>query len=347
MNVEIINVGTELLLGEIVNTNAPYLFKMCKDLGFDIYYQSVVGDNPERLEDCLSIAFKRGADCVITTGGLGPTQDDLTKELSAKFLGLDLVYNEEEARKVDEKCTFVVGKENVTQNNFKQAYYPKNAYILENPVGTANGCVMENGGHMIINLPGPPKEMTYVVDHSLMPFLEKYREDRIYTHDFVTMGIGESQVDDCLCDLQKEQTDVSLAMYAGEGSVRVRIAKKAKSEEEAQKKMTAYRQEIEKRLRDYILPDNSLDKALARFMQPVRFTGDLEMPEWFVPYYKEDAALIIDTQVEHNDLGDLIHITYNSEDAFTIPALKDYHLSQTRVESRIKLHLYLYLKKSH
>ena len=109
MNVEIMNVGTELLLGEIVNTNATLLQKVCKDLGFNVYYQSVVGDNPQRLYDCLKIAFERGADCVITTGGLGPTTDDLTKELSAKYLGLEMVYNEEEARKVDIKCRYCTG----------------------------------------------------------------------------------------------------------------------------------------------------------------------------------------------------------------------------------------------
>ena len=102
MNVEIINVGTELLLGEIVNTNATLLQKVCKDLGFNVYYQSVVGDNPQRLYDCLKVAFERGADCVMTTGGLGPTTDDLTKELSAQYLGLEMVYNKQEAQKVEQ-----------------------------------------------------------------------------------------------------------------------------------------------------------------------------------------------------------------------------------------------------
>ena len=191
MNVEVINVGTELLLGEIINTEAPVLFKMCKELGFDIYHQTTVGDNPQRLLECLDIAFKRGADCVITTAGLGPTQDDLTKELSAEYLGLELVYNEEEARKVDEKCRFVTGLNVVSDNNFKQAYFPENAYILENDVGTANGCVMSKDGKMIINLPGPPKEFNYVVEHSLKPYLEQYRQEQIYTEDFLVMGIGE------------------------------------------------------------------------------------------------------------------------------------------------------------
>ncbi len=127
MNVEIINVGTELLLGEIVNTNATLLQKMCKDLGFNVYFQTVVGDNPERLYDCLKLAFDRGADCVMTTGGLGPTSDDLTKELSAQYLDLDMVYNEMEAKKVEEKCKYCSSSSTISSNNFKQAYYPADA----------------------------------------------------------------------------------------------------------------------------------------------------------------------------------------------------------------------------
>ena len=157
MNVEIINVGTELLLGEIVNTNATYIQKMCKDLGFNVYHQTTVGDNPKRFKECLKIAFERGCDCVITTGGLGPTQDDLTKELSAQFLGLEMIYLDDEAKKVDEKCRFVTGVEKIPDNNFKQAYFPKDCFVLENEVGTANGCVMSKDEKMIINLPGPPK----------------------------------------------------------------------------------------------------------------------------------------------------------------------------------------------
>ena len=124
MNIEIINVGTELLLGEIVNTNATTLQKVCKDLGFNVFYQTVVGDNPDRFMDCLDIAFKRGADMVITTGGLGPTADDVTKELSAKYLGLEMEYLEEEAKKVYDKCAFVMNNPDVPSTNFKQANFP-------------------------------------------------------------------------------------------------------------------------------------------------------------------------------------------------------------------------------
>lgn len=346
MNVEVINVGTELLLGEIINTEAPVLFKMCKELGFDIYHQTTVGDNPQRLLECLDIAFKRGTDCVITTAGLGPTQDDLTKELSAEYLGLELVYNEEEARKVDEKCRFVTGLDVVSDNNFKQAYFPENAYILENDVGTANGCVMSKDGKMIINLPGPPKEFNYVVEHSLKPYLEHYRQEQIYTEDFLVMGIGESMIDEKLTETQYKQTDVTLAMYAGEGYVRVRIANKAKTKEEAYQHMTPMRNEIETLLKGYLIPGGSIEKALKDIMVPIQFIGDIDVPTWFKPYVKEDSDLVIYSQVEHVSLGDQVTIHVNNDKGFTDGMLKDYHLSMNRLTSKLQLYLYRYLKNS-
>lgn len=318
MNVEVINVGTELLLGEIINTEAPVLFKMCKELGFDIYHQTTVGDNPQRLLECLDIAFERGADCVITTAGLGPTQDDLTKELSAEYLGLELVYNEEEARKVDEKCRFVTGLDVVSDNNFKQAYFPENAYILENDVGTANGCVMSKDEKMIINLPGPPKEFNYVVEHSLKPYLEQYRQEQIFTLDYLVMGIGESMIDEKLTETQYKQTDVTLAMYAGEGYVRVRIATKAKTKEEAYQHMTPMRNEIETLLKGYLIPGGSIEKALKDIMVPIQFIGDIDVPTWFKPYVKEDADLVIYSKVEHVSLGDQVTIHVNNDKGFTV-----------------------------
>ncbi len=346
MNVEVINVGTELLLGEIINTEAPVLFKMCKELGFDIYHQTTVGDNPHRLLECLDIAFKRGADCVITTAGLGPTQDDLTKELSAEYLGLELVYNEEEARKVDEKCRFVTGLDVVSDNNFKQAYFPENAYILENDVGTANGCVMSKDEKMIINLPGPPKEFNYVVEHSLKPYLEQYRQEQIFTLDYLVMGIGESMIDEKLTETQYKQTDVTLAMYAGEGYVRVRVATKAKTKEEAYQHMTPMRNEIETLLKGYLIPGGSIEKALKDIMVPIQFIGDIDVPTWFKPYVKEDADLVIYSKVEHVSLGDQVTIHVNNDKGFTDGMLKDYHLSMNRLTSKLQLYLYRYLKNS-
>ncbi len=346
MKVEIINVGTELLLGEIVNTNAPYIFKLCKELGFDVYYQSTVGDNPDRLLHTLEEAFNHGSDMVITTGGLGPTQDDLTKELSAKYLGLELVYNEEEARKVKDKCEFLTHLGQITDNNFKQAYYPVDAYILENPVGTANGCVMKKDNKMIVNLPGPPKELTYVVDHALKDYLMQYKQDRIYSFDLLEMGLGESKVDDMLTDLQENQKEVTLAMYAGEGYVRIRMAVKASSKEEAETLVAPMKKEIESRLEDYLIKEENIQEALKKIIVPLHFTGEMEVPAFFKQYVNNDYLVHIHTTISHRELGDHISFTINNDYSFTISTLSSYKYSENWITNRLVLELYKYIKNS-
>ena len=352
MNVEIINVGTELLLGEIVNTNATYLQKMCKDLGFNIYYQTTVGDNPVRFKQCLDIAFKRGANCVITTGGLGPTQDDLTKELSAQYLGLELLYNVTEAKKVADKCRFVTGWKEIPENNFKQAYFPKDCYIIENEVGTANGCVMFKDEKMIINLPGPPKEMNYVVDHVLKPYLNQFKQDVIYTYDFLTMGIGESRVDELLADLISQQDEVSIALYASEETVRVRLGCKASNQEVANQKVGKVKNEIERVLKDYLIKEKNLKEALEKIM-----------PDYLIIYECDDFMLRDNFNLGHRHSDEVLHLIIDciahrlgsiikvsieyqgNQEVFEVPLLKDPSLSYSKLESRIIEHLYSFLIK--
>lgn len=348
MNVEIINVGTELLLGEIVNTNATYLQKMCRDLGFNVFHQSVVGDNPDRLYECFQIAFSRGADCVITTGGLGPTTDDLTKELSAQFLGLEMDYNEQEAKKVNDKCCFVSGSNNIPQNNFKQAYFPKDCYILENEVGTANGCVMKKNERMIINLPGPPKEMKYVVDHELKPYLMKYKKDTIYTYEYLTMFIGESKLQEVLDDLIKLQNDVSIALYAGEETVRVRLAVKASSQKEADEKMIKAKKEIEARILPFIIKEKDLKEALMKIMIPYRieYDGDFRLRYDFLDgkFYQADASFMIKITTIEERLGERLIINIADKEIFEIPLLKKAEYSYAKAQSRIIAGIYKYLR---
>ena len=352
MNVEIINVGTELLLGEIVNTNATYIQKMCRDLGFNVFFQRVVGDNPERFKECWDIAFKRGCDCVITTGGLGPTVDDLTKELSAEYLGLEMVFNEEEAKKVNDKCTFVTKWKVVPENNFKQAYFPPNAHILENEVGTANGCIMENDNKMIINLPGPPKEMTYVIDHELKPYLSKYAKDVIYTYDFLTIGIGESRVDELLKDLMESMDKVTIAPYAGEDFVRVRLAVKCKDQKSADELMEPVKAEVIKYLDEWIIKEANLKEALYKIMPAyhIEYLDDFRLNENFVlgANLDEDSELVIKIKIEKVKLGDIVHIMISdkirSEEA-TVGLLKDANLSMTKLEARIVSSVYAFIKE--
>ncbi|MEG0367731.1 MAG: molybdopterin-binding protein [Coprobacillus sp.] len=345
MNVEIINVGTELLLGEIVNTNATLLQKVCKDLGFNVYFQTVVGDNSERILDCLKTAFDRGADCVMTTGGLGPTTDDLTKELSAQFLGLEMVYNKEEAKKVDIKCRYCTGIDLVPENNFKQAYFPKDAYILENDLGTANGCVMSKGDKMIVNLPGPPKEISYVIEHSLIPYLSQMKEETIYTFEYMTMFIGESKLDEVLNDLIDEQKDVSIALYAGEETVRVRLAVKASSKQEADKKMESVKVDIEKRIGSYIIDEKDLKQALLKQIVAIsiEYKGDFRIKDDFLrPYISLQPQIVIVIETRREDLGEVVVFHFNDY-CFEVPTFVRAEYSYGKVEARFIAQLYKYI----
>ncbi|MEG0277011.1 MAG: molybdopterin-binding protein [Coprobacillus sp.] len=348
MNVEIINVGTELLLGEIVNTNATYLQKVCKDLGFNIYFQTVVGDNPERLYDCFQLAFQRGADCVITTGGLGPTTDDLTKELSAQYLGLEMVYNEAEALKVDHKCRYCTGQNIVPQNNFKQAYYPQDAYILENDMGTANGCVMKKKEKMIINLPGPPKEMTYVVENSLLPYLSKYKQDTIYTYEYTTMFIGESKLEETLRDLIDQQDQVSIALYAGEETVRLRLATKALNQDDADHKMATLKTQIETRIDQYIVKEKDLKEALLKIMVPIsiEYKNDFYIKDDFLkPYFSTSPQLKIIVETRQEQLGEVV-VFHLNDYVFEVPTFVKASYSYSKIEARFVAQLYKYMKRN-
>lgn len=349
MNVEIINVGTELLLGEIVNTNATWLQRFCKELGFDVYHQSVVGDNPERFKECLQIAFGRGADCVITTGGLGPTPDDLTKELSAEFLGIPLAFIEEEAQKVEAKCRFLTGYDRVPENNFKQAWFPEGCYVLENEVGTANGCVMQKDGRMIVNLPGPPKEMTYVAERELYPYLLPYKKDVIYTKDIVTVGLGESNIAMRLAELIDAQKEVTVALYASETTVRVRLGCKASDEAAAHAQMKPVAEQIEKMLADYLVPQANMTEALAAILPPFRvdYQSEFRFRPEFLLSRPTGGELIITVETEAFPLGEKLHLTFarnGKTDRCSIGLLKKAELNPSRLESRVVNRLYSFLR---
>lgn len=353
MIVEILNVGTELLLGEIVNTNATYIQKMCKELGFNVYFQSVVGDNQQRVKDCLDLAFKRGANCVITTGGLGPTQDDLTKELSAEYLGLEMLYDEKEAKKVEDKCEFVTVGGDISDNNFKQAYFPKGCYILENEVGTANGCVMTKDEKMIINLPGPPKEMVYVVEHVLKPYLEKYKQDIIYTYDYLTMGVGESRIDDLLADVIDHQNTVSIALYASEESVRIRLGCKASNQQKADTMMEETKRVIEEKIGKFIIKEHNLKEALKRIMPSyyIEYVSDFRLRDDFKlgnTISKDKESLKITIDIKKHQLGEIVDITFEyrgKSERFEVPMLKKAELSYSKLEGRMIANMYTFLQK--
>ncbi|MGL4731069.1 MAG: competence/damage-inducible protein A [Clostridium sp.] len=230
MKCEIIAVGTEILLGDIVNTNAQYLAKKLSNLGILCYHQSVVGDNPKRLLEAYELAFKR-ADLVITTGGLGPTKDDLTKEISFEFFNKESVLHEESLKRIEDR--FKKLDRDMAKNNIKQAYFPKDAIVLSNDNGTAPGCIIEENNKIIINLPGPPKEMKPMFEESVIPYLSKFQKEVLVSKMIKVIGIGESSAEEMIANIIENQTNPTVAPYAKEGEVNFRITARAQDEESA------------------------------------------------------------------------------------------------------------------
>ncbi|MBB6698726.1 competence/damage-inducible protein A [Clostridium algidicarnis] len=254
MKAEIIAVGTELLLGDILNTNAQFLSKELAILGIEVYHQTVIGDNGERLLEAFDEAFKR-CDVVITSGGLGPTKDDITKEMAAKYFGKELTLNEEELKNIEQYFN-KTGKK-MTENNRKQAYFPKDDIILKNNNGTAPGAIMkgENGG-IIIVLPGPPKELIPMFKESVVPYLRNTTDSTLYSKVLRLFGIGESTMEDEIKDILESQTNPTVAPYAKELDLILRITSKAKNEEEAKKLIEPLEKQIRQRLPQYIYGEN-------------------------------------------------------------------------------------------
>ena len=231
MKAEILAVGTELLLGDILNTNAQFLAQELAALGIEVYYQTVVGDNPGRLEDTIFHAFSR-ADLIITTGGLGPTEDDLTKETAAKYFGENLVLDEKALAQI-EKFFKRIGRE-MTENNVKQAMVPeKNGVVLYNENGTAPGIIIEKDGKMIVMLPGPPKETVPMFLNQVKPYLAKKQEATFVSRILRVAGVGESAMETAVKDMIDAQTNPTIAPYAKDGESILRITARAKDEEEA------------------------------------------------------------------------------------------------------------------
>ena len=228
--VEILSVGTELLLGNIVNSDAQALSRELSGLGLNVLYHSVVGDNPGRLKAAVELARSR-ADVIVTTGGLGPTCDDLTKQTLAECFGKRLVYHPECAEGI--RCFFHrMGKE-MTDNNLQQAYLPEDCQILDNAWGTAPGCAFESDGTCVVMLPGPPRECLPMFRERAVPWLARLSEGVIRSRTLRVFGLGESAVESLLRDRMNELTNPTLAPYAKEGEVELRITAKADSPQAA------------------------------------------------------------------------------------------------------------------
>lgn len=228
---EILAIGTELLMGNTVNTNATYIARGLAQNGVNVYHQEVVGDNPKRLLESLTQAFSR-SDIVITTGGLGPTYDDLTKETIASYFGKELVLHEESLEYI-EQFFRKIGKE-MTANNRKQAMMPEGCTIFPNPNGTAPGCAIEKDGKVAFMLPGPPREMQPMFDNYVVPYLLKDSDTVLESRMIHLFGIGESMLEHKLHDVMVESTNPTLAPYAKSGEVQLRVTVRVARGEDAE-----------------------------------------------------------------------------------------------------------------
>ena len=231
MKTALLTVGTEILFGQVVNTNAAYLSQNLQNLGYDVMYHYTVGDNPGRLKELLDFAY-HDCDLIITTGGLGPTQDDLTKEIIAEYFDEKLVeYPDQLEILIDH---FKRSKYRFTENNRKQAWFPENnTTVLPNHHGSAPGFMLKKNGKIIIAMPGPPREMKEMFETEVRPILEDMREAVIYYRIIRTIDLGESTMETILLPLIDGQTDPTIATYAKEGECSLRVTSKRPTLEEA------------------------------------------------------------------------------------------------------------------
>ena len=245
MKAELIAVGTEILLGDIVNTNAQFLARELASIGIDVYRQEVIGDNEDRLLKTIDEALKR-SDMVITTGGLGPTGDDLTKETACKYFGMKMELHEESLKAL--KIYFKRLNRQITENNMKQVYFPKEAKVLPNPNGTAPGAILEKDNKIIVILPGPPREMKPMFINHVKNYLAPKGKGMITSKVLRILGIGESYAAEKLKDIIDGTENPTVAPYAKEEDILFRITAKANSKEEGLKLIEPVKKQIIDRL---------------------------------------------------------------------------------------------------
>lgn len=272
MTVELICVGTELLLGNIVNTNAAYMSEKCAMLGLSMYYQSVVGDNQGRLEELLQTAKNR-SDIIILSGGLGPTQDDLTKETAARVMGKRLV---EDARARQEIEAFLTKRgRKITENNWKQALVPEESIVLYNQNGTAPGIIIEDGNTRVILLPGPPNELVPMFEEQVYPYLNELQPEVICSKMVKLCGIGESAAETEILDLIEQQENPTVAPYAKTGEVHLRLTARAETKQQALSMIEPIEQELRNRFGSMIYTDEeevTLEMAVAKLLSEHHLT---------------------------------------------------------------------------
>lgn len=266
MIAEIVAVGTELLMGQVLNTDAQYIARRLSELGVTLHRQVVVGDNPARIREAIHTAIGR-ADVVITTGGLGPTADDITKETCAEALGLPMERSPEAEKQV--RGWFERNNYPMTENNLRQADFAKGAIILENHNGTAPACIVEKDGKAVINLPGPPRELMPLFAQSVAPYLARRSGAVIVSRYMRVFGMGESAVESRLHDMMENSLNPTVAPYCSTGEVQLRLTVRVAHESEAAALLDPAEREIRARLGNVVYavtddPEYTMEQALVK-----------------------------------------------------------------------------------
>lgn len=272
MTAEIICVGTELLLGNIVNTNAAFLSEKLAYLGINCYFQTVVGDNRDRLLSVINTALSR-ADILIFSGGLGPTEDDLTKETVAEALGKKLIRDKKAEQEIADY--FALRGRIPTDNNWKQADVIEGCEILYNKNGTAPGIFVSEGEKTVILLPGPPLELKSMFTDSVMPKLQQKCGQVFYSKTVKIVGPGESSVETQILDMLDTQDNPTIAPYAKTGEVHLRVTARAKDEKEAREKTAPVVEELYRRFGNAVYTtdaDETLEMALTKLLMKKKYT---------------------------------------------------------------------------
>lgn len=268
INAEIIAIGTEILLGEITDTNSVFIARVLRNIGINLYYMTSVGDNEERIADAIRIAMSR-ANVVITCGGLGPTIDDMTRQGVAKATHRELVFHQGLLDVIAER--FASFRAQMTENNKRQAYLPANATLIENPVGTAPSFIVEHESKVVISLPGVPREMKYLLNEQVVPYLREHFQLGgliIKARVLRTAGIGESLLDSQIGAKLLEMNNPTIGLAAHAGQVDIRITAKAESETDADLMIAEVEQQIRERVDQFIFgtDEDRIEQVLAKML---------------------------------------------------------------------------------
>lgn len=273
MIVEIVTTGTELLLGQIINTNTPFLSEKLNELGFDVLYHSTVGDNKIRMTQVLSNALQR-SDIIITSGGLGPTQGDITKEVAAQLLNRPLFLHEESVTHIT--GLFAKRKLPMVDSNLRQAMIPQGAIVLKNENGTAPGLIIEHNTKIIILLPGPPQELELMFEHSVVPYLKNHfnSQGSIVSRILHTFGIGESSLEEQIKEFILSQSNPTIALLARKDEIIIRLTAKGATQKEANDLIDELEGQIRQKIADYIwgLDNDTLEANIGEILTKKQLT---------------------------------------------------------------------------